>query len=1548
MRKKDCIKKKMLSLMLGAVLTFSSIDPCIAMAKADEDVPVPAEQIQELEVPEDATKDVEIETVIPKEETKENISETESNLEFPKAGNVDVIENDEFIEETGILNEEQPEGTNIQVVYRTQDEIRDFLKESGAPTSATATYAEEPVVTAPYSLGVLSEDTLQSAVAMLNQVRYIAGLPAEVKLNDGYNVLAQAASLVDYANGELSHTPSRPADMEEDLYNIGYMGAGQSNLARGSGDLNSTIIHAWMADFDKSNADRVGHRRWILNPYMGETGFGLVSGEKGSYSAVYAFDNSDRSVGNVFGVAWPAQNMPVNYFTHDYPWSVSLGEAVYASQIQVLLTRINDGKTWHFSQEQGEDGYFYVNNDRYGQTGCIIFGPKTPFSYKAGDSFKVEITKEGEPYVSYTVNFFKLSDDDPDYFGKRTLGIDGITVEDKIYDGKAFSYTGTPTAVNEIKKEVEINLIPQYEGWLADGSIYGPTTEAPTQVGRYTLSFEIEGEDAGRYSIAFYGDFRITPRSLTIVGPDVQVGLDDPLPELSELTCKIEGLAEGDQLDIKPQLRYATGENGIISQDGCAITVGITDVGNNYTVAAYKKGQLTLDNSDENVVERGFINKISWKVEKDGKLTLSGSGNYQLLKYPYELPWARREDVTSAVVQVSNITSMNHMFYMCSKLTDIDMSKVDISHVTDMGSMFAECSSLENISFGANRNTEYLENMAGMFSGCTRLSNVDLSGLDTRCVTNMGRMFSRCSALKNIDLTSFDTGNVTNMASMFYQCLNLKELDLSNFNTAKVTDMKNIFTNCRKLEKLDVSSFDTSQITDMSEMFASCQSLKSLDLSNFDTSKVTTMQDMFYACEDLCELNLSHFDTRQVTDMDGMFSLYTATSMGLHKLDLSSFDMSKVTSARNMFFNREGLFHIRTPKNCSQRISIPIAKDTDKWYQDTDTVWTELPTGLDYSIDLYKNDPSVGSEPRQIMYFYGVDVYDKTYDGNPIMYTGRGYARDLVGSTNYSLTPVGFYTGTLADGSTYIKTEEAPFQAGDYTLTFELTGEAAEKYVLKDASIEFHITQKSVLITAPQIIVKTGEQLPELSKYTCSVEGLLLNDVLLAGPQLKYSVENIMTSSESSYDIIPYGADAGNNYKIEYVNGKLLIEDSGKDPENPGENPDEPGSDSPFDDTDRIDLTLAGGVIAGIKTKIYDGMPYEPAVQVSVKENGKKKTLIEGADYEIKYQDNINAGTGSVSVCGVGIYKGKLTGSFTINPKPVRKLKIIAGSMAVGAPDTEFPVYVYDGSRLLAENMDYTLSDFAGLTARPAKSAKITINGIGNYTGKTVVKTAVYDTVASQTLSPENVVLPHTQMPYTGKAIKDNEPTVTAGGAVLTKNKDYKVQFQNNKNAGTAFVVVTGKGAYTGKVVTSFEITADRPTLTIADIKAKTYNGKLQKPSVKVKAGSKTLKKNKDYVISYKNNLHTGTATVTVTGRGNYSGTAEQAFTIQPQKIAKISVKGTQSEGLVITYNKRKLKEGKDYTLEYGETNKNKITVMIKAVDGGDFTGSVTKKVKIS
>ena len=298
----------------------------------------------------------------------------------------------------------------INVAYHTQEEIRNFCNENGVTLRDALTYAQEPVVSGDYSAGKLSDETLDSAVKMLNCVRYIAGISYNVKVTDSYNSLAQTATLVNYVNNRLSHYPAKPADMDESLYELGVEGASSSNIAWTSWkgcSMNWTIVDSWMEDGDDYNIDRVGHRRWLINPKMKYTGFGAVSGNRGTYSAVYAFDTKNSKAAE-YGVAWPAQNMPVEYFGAGFPWSVSMGSTVDISSIKVKLTRESDNKTWNFSSSEA-DGYFNVNNDGYGQKGCIIFRPDTDEDYEAGDVYNVSITGLGDGKdVSYSVNFFEL------------------------------------------------------------------------------------------------------------------------------------------------------------------------------------------------------------------------------------------------------------------------------------------------------------------------------------------------------------------------------------------------------------------------------------------------------------------------------------------------------------------------------------------------------------------------------------------------------------------------------------------------------------------------------------------------------------------------------------------------------------------------------------------------------------------------------------------------------------------------------------------------------------------------------------------------------------------------------------------------------------------------------------------------------------------------------------------------------------------------------------------------------------------------------------
>ena len=306
----------------------------------------------------------------------------------------------------GTVNCYAATSTGINVNYHSQKEIKDYLKSKKVNIDAETTYSKKASDVKPYQAGTISESSQKSALNTMNAIRYIAGIDA-VGLDSSYTKMEQAAALVNSANGILSHYPSKPAGMDDDLYKLGASGASSGNLSYASWKcgLGYHLVKAWMNDGDAYNIDRVGHRRWILNPPMKKTGFGWVYGSHGTYAAMYAFDNWYAPT-DYYGVAWPAQNMPVEFFGSSYPWSISMGKEVDKSAVKVTLVRQSDQKKWTFSEKKA-DGYFNVENSNYGQKGCIIFRPDN-LSYQAGDTFEVKITGLDQK-VSYTVNFFSVN-----------------------------------------------------------------------------------------------------------------------------------------------------------------------------------------------------------------------------------------------------------------------------------------------------------------------------------------------------------------------------------------------------------------------------------------------------------------------------------------------------------------------------------------------------------------------------------------------------------------------------------------------------------------------------------------------------------------------------------------------------------------------------------------------------------------------------------------------------------------------------------------------------------------------------------------------------------------------------------------------------------------------------------------------------------------------------------------------------------------------------------------------------------------------------------
>ncbi|HDU0924480.1 TPA: BspA family leucine-rich repeat surface protein, partial [Listeria monocytogenes] len=248
------------------------------------------------------------------------------------------------------------------------------------------------------------------------------------------------------------------------------------------------------------------------------------------------------------------------------------------------------------------------------------------------------------------------------------------------------------------------------------------------------------------------------------------------------------------------------------------------------------------------------------------------------------------------------------MFSYATKLTELDVSGLDTSAVTNMNNMFNYCSALEELDV-SHFDMSSVTTMYGMFWQCGLLEKLDVSNFDTSSVTNMNNMFADCKSLEILDVSNWDTSSVTSVDSMFRRNNSLKAIDVSNFDTSSVTNMNSMFAACTSLKAIDVSNFDTSSVTTMYGTFANCSSLEELDVSHFDTSSVTTMYSLFAECNSLGELDLSNFDTSSVTTMAYMFQNCTAVK----SLYLDNFTTPKTTT--DMFTGTTSLTYLFVSHN---------------------------------------------------------------------------------------------------------------------------------------------------------------------------------------------------------------------------------------------------------------------------------------------------------------------------------------------------------------------------------------------------------------------------------------------------------------------------------------------------------------------------------------------------------------------------------------------------------------------------------------------------------
>ena len=961
--------------------------------------------------------------------------------------------------------------------------------------------------------------------------------------------------------------------------------------------------------------------------------------------------------------------------------------------------------------------------------------------------------------------------------------------------------------------------------------------------------------------------------------------------------------------------------------------------------------------------------------------------------------------------------AMAGMFSGCSKLTNLDVGGFNISKINNLSEMFSGCSSLTNLDV-SGFDTSKITNLSEMFSGCSSLTNLDVSGFDTRNVRDMGYMFSGCSSLTSIDVSSFDTSKIieheyvggveTAMTGMFSGCSSLTSIDVSSFNTSGVWSLDYMFSGCSSLTSVDLSNFDTRNVRSIRNIFCDCSSLTSVDMSSFDMGNVDYLPSMFENCKQLTTL-YTPYNLKEWSSLSGNW--YKVNGAKISSLP-QNLDYSILIMKDQIPDKPSPCIKAIKEKTVYECGDILYTGDLTVRCYDTEGTVRRV---TDYTTNANQIDMTTsGIKPLVITYrgyttevpitvkgnetpvtISGLTISDSIYTSEPFAHTGTAVVMTDAGTdvtADISLTYT--YKGTMADGKSYEISNTAPVNAGNYILTVAV--DKSDRRYSGSTEYPFKITKAPIEIMASDVTLSIGSSLPESYKY--EVIGLLNEDKLVKEPSF---VCNADMTKAGIYGIVPYGADAGMNYEITNINGTLIVKE--KDVEK------ELITISGISISDTVYTGKAVAYNGKVSVKREDGTDITYNVPLTYTYSGKQA---DGSEYTSTEAAPVNAGSYTLVVAVPQeneYYLGSMEYPFEITKAAVTVSALdktfqtgedielpatypyeVTGLLNTDKLTAE-PSFVYtdtDGKEITRDDID--LKKAGQYTVLP-KEADAGMNYTINYQkGILIIKGDSQtlpddgdddgddsDDDGSSEVLPDDI--PETGIPeknmiwassiedqsYTGAAVK---PAVRVyfGNKRLTEKTDYTIAYKNNRQPGTAELVITGKGNYTDKKTLHFKILpkdiADKDII-IEDM-AYADNGKPHKTAPSVIYNGKKLKAGRDFDITYGEGDYTaaGVYYAVITGKGNFTGTYDRVKTtiidknmlVNKAKIARIPNqeyrKGQEiilADSMVnVTLNGMTLVKDTDYTVSYvNNQNVGKASVVIKGI--GKYAGTKTASFKI-
>lgn len=663
------------------------------------------------------------------------------------------------------------------------------------------------------------------------------------------------------------------------------------------------------------------------------------------------------------------------------------------------------------------------------------------------------------------------------------------------------------------------------------------------------------------------------------------------------------------------------------------------------------------------------------------------------------------------------------------------------------------------------------------------------------------------------------------MYETFYGCKSLQNVTLSGMDTSEVTSMKEMFKGCSSLQSVDLSRIDTSEVTDMSYMFSGCVALSSFSFPDTRTPRVKDMSYMFQSCKSLSSFDFSQLDTSSVANMQGMF---VGSGNSKETLYLSNLDTSHVRNMNSMFFGCHA--KIIDVSN----LDISNASTMRSMFKGTEARNIKLP---ETQPEKLTDATTMFADNKKLR---ALDLSNFTA---PQLKTMDGMFSGMTELESIDLTGL---------GTTIIESMEELFK--DCSSLKTITFGSFNTSQLKNASYAFSGCSSLVTLDLSSLTKNHVE-----SKYTfsgcSSLEKLTLNNSSWCS---SYYGKGLAECSSLSVIKLETGGITSGYYPdapiyVPYT-GKWVNIETGDTYEAKSETLKGPGT---FTWEKKLPDNF---VTVNQDDEVYSGEPITKQIDSSLKE---------GIDYEVEYLDNVNVGTATIKVKGIGCYAGQ-TQSFSF--------RILQADPAFEAPSG------------LAATYGQTLADVAlpgGFSWQEDASTPVgAVGDNGFHASFTPADSRNYKTVrdipVAVSVSPAKVETPVLKdMTFNG-----TEQTITLPSSNLfTANGGF-----SGRNVGLYEVIfsLNDKGSFiwestesSADITVSYAIApADTSNVDAEPIPQQKWTGSEITPKPTLKIAGSTLQEGIDYTLEYENNISNGTGIVIARSTGNISGDIEVPFEI--------------------------------------------------------------------